>query len=320
MELEDRKQGMSAVKVEMDIEMLLRWAFRDELSKRAVSAAEGIWDRIQDNQHHGGIDRSHHGAGQRYAAIGLPDPDAERIERAVVALQELVIEWDKSIDFIAGDLGGLITINDVAPSTAPKRAPKVGWGAAGTRALKDMFGPGAEKLHQDRPRDVIMVAGIRTDVLVAMHAIKGSRPDWYEEQPKPKRMRAERSGNVKVVGECRGKDRYTVGSYCPLRYEPSPMTVVHSRADYAAWHRGLVVLSETLLLEKFVALPPKASPTPWFDSEEPEQLSRVLPVMPNGRNSVAAYGTLPLKPLRARTRAPLRRGLSEIQRDADLVG
>jgi hypothetical protein len=136
---------MSAAKVEMDIEMLLRWAYRDELSKRAVSAAEGIWDRIQDNQHHGGIDRTHHGAGQRYAHFGLPDPDAERIERAVTTLDEQIIDWPQSIDAIAGDLGGLITINDVAPSTAPKRVPRAGWGKAGDRALKGMFGPGAER-------------------------------------------------------------------------------------------------------------------------------------------------------------------------------
>lgn len=297
---------MSAAKVEMDIEMLLRWAYRDELSKRQVSAAEGIWDRIQDNQHHGGIDRSHHGAGQRYAHIGLPHPDAERIERGVAALQELIIEWDKSIDFIAGDLGGLITINDLAPSTAPKRVPKVGWGKAGERALKGIFGPGSEKLHQDRPRDVILVGGIRTDVLVASHAIKGTRPDWYEEQPMPKRMRAETSGNIKIVGECRGRDLYTLGSYCPLRYEPSPMTVVQSRADYAAWHLGLVVLSETLVLDSFEALPPKAVATPWLEREQPENSSRVIPVVPNGRNSVAAYGTLPLIPVRKKVPAPPR--------------
>ncbi|SFM00286.1 hypothetical protein SAMN03159423_4842 [Bradyrhizobium sp. NFR13] len=290
-------------KIEMDIEKLLHWAFRDELSKRAVSAAEGIWDRIQENQHHGGIDRSHHGAGQRYAQIGLPHPDAERIERAVTGLQMLVVEWDKCIDIIAGDLGGLITINDVAPSTAPKRVPKVGWGAAGNRALKGMFGPGAERLHQDRPRDVIMVAGIRTDVLVAMHAIKGTRPDWFEEQPQPKRVQAERGVNAKIIGECRGKDLYTVGSYCPLRYDPSPMTVVHSRADYAAWHRGLLVLSETLELEKFVALPPKAPATPWFE-DEVEERSRVL--RPSNLWP-ASHSILPLSPERERTRSPLRR-------------
>lgn len=298
---------MRAVKVEMDIEMLLRWAFRDELSKRAVSAAEGIWDRIQDNQHHGGIDRSHHGAGQRYAAIGLPDPDAERIERAVAALDEQIIDWKASMDAIAGDLGGIVSINDVTPSSAPKRVPRTGWGAAGDRALKGIFGAGAERAFQDKPRDVLMVAGIRTDVLVAMHAIRGSRPDWYEEQPQPKRVQAERGVNAKIVGECRGKDLYTVGSYCPLRYEPSPMSVVHSRADYAAWRQGLVVLSETLLLEKFIPLPPKAPATPWFDGGEREPMSRIIPVLPNGRNSVAAYGTLPLRPSRPRTQAPLRR-------------
>lgn len=299
---------MSAVKTEMDIELLLRWAFRDELPKKNISAAEGIWNRIEENQHHGGVDRGD-GAAQRYAHFGLPDPDAERIEKGVTALQELIIDWAASIDFIAGDLGGLITINDVAPSTAPKRVPHVGWGKAGDRALRGMFGAGAERLNRDRPRDVILVGGIRTDVLVASHAMRGTRPDWYEEQPQPKRMKSETGANAKIVGECRGKDLYTVGSFCPLRYEPTAMTVVQSRADYAAWHRGLVVLSETLLLEKFVALPPKAPSTPWFDGVEPEQVSRIIPVVPNGRNSVSAYGTLPLKPQRPRTRAPLRRAL-----------
>jgi hypothetical protein len=299
---------MSAVKTEMDIELLLRWAFRDELPKKNISAAEGIWNRIQENQHHGGVDRGDGGA-QRYAHFGLPDPDAERIEKAVAALEVLVIDWEESIDFIAGDLGGLVTINDVAPSTAPKKVPQVGWGKAGDRALRGMFGPGAERLYRDRPRDVILVGGIRTDVLVASHAMRATRPDWYEEQPQPKRMKSETGANAKIVGECRGKDLYTVGSFCPLRYEPTAMTVVQSRADYAAWHRGLVVLSETLMLEKFVPLPPKASMTPWFDGAEPEPVSRVIPVMPNGRNSVAAYGTLPLKPQRPRARPPLRRAL-----------
>lgn len=293
---------MRAVKVEMDIEMLLRWAFRDELSKRAISAAEGIWDRIQDNQHHGGIDRSHHGAGQRYAAIGLPDPDAERIERAVAALDEQIIDWKASMEAIAGDLGGLVSINDLAPSSAPKRVPRTGWGAAGDRALKGMFGAGAERAFQDKPRDVLMVAGIRTDVLVAMHAIRGSRPDWYEEQPQPKRVQAERGVNAKIIGECRGKDLYTLGSYCPLRYDPSPMTIVHSRADYSAWHRGLVTLSQTLQLEKFVALTPKASSMPWVD--EPKTDARVLP------GNIEQSTTLPLSPSRGRSRSPLRRARS----------
>src|ERR1700731_122091 len=98
-------------KVKMDIELLLRWAYVDELSKRQSSAAEGIWDKIQDSSNHGGID-SGRGAAQRYAHFGLPDPDAERIERAVSGLGETVIDWKQHFDAIAGDLAGLITIND----------------------------------------------------------------------------------------------------------------------------------------------------------------------------------------------------------------
>jgi hypothetical protein len=37
----------SIVKTKIDIETLLHWAYRDELSKRQTSSAEGIWNRIQ---------------------------------------------------------------------------------------------------------------------------------------------------------------------------------------------------------------------------------------------------------------------------------
>lgn len=292
------------MKTEIEIEKLLRWAYQDELSKRQLSAAEGIWDRIAENQHHGGVDRGH-GAAQRYAHFGLPDPDAELIERAVSALDDVVIDWQQSFDAIAGDLSGLVSVNDLTRWPDEPKAPKVGWGEAGTKALKAMFGKGAERPMHDRPRDVLLVSSIKTSALVTMHAIKGTRPDWWEEEPHPNKVIQERGTNAAIVGECRGKNLYSVGSYCPLSWEPSPLSVITSRADYAAWHQGLVCLSQTLNLTKFEVLPPTAPATPWI-GQAAETEARVVPVVPNGRNAVTDWGTLPLAPSRGRAGSPLR--------------
>jgi hypothetical protein len=292
-------------KIEMEIEGLLRWAYMDELSKRQCSAAEGIWDRIQENQHHGGIDRGH-GAAQRYAHFGLPDPDAELIERAVSTLADKVIDWNESFDVIASDLSGLVSINDLSPRNAGERSPRVGWGEAGTKALNAWYGQkGTQPLPvEDRPRDALLVGGIKTNVLVTVHAIKGTRPEWRDEMPVPSMMPAAKGPNAAIVGECKGRNIYSTGSYCPLRWSPSPLSIVTSRAEYAAWHQGLVILSQTLQLAKFIALPPKAPATPWVDDNEVDP--RVIPVMPTGRNSVKAWGTLPLSPSRGRTAPPKR--------------
>lgn len=292
-------------RTEIDIETLLLWAFRDELSKQQTSATEGLWDHIAELGQRGGveIDRGPGGA-QRYAYIGLPDPDALLIEKAVAGLEDMVIDWPKSFDAIAGDLAGLITVNDMARRESPPRKPKAGWGPAGAKALNAWFGDGAAKPVRDRPRDVLMVAGLRTAALVTMHAVKGTRPDWVEETPKPCAVPALKGTNAMIDGECRGRNLYSAGSNCPLRWEPSPLSIVSSRAEYVAWHHGLTLLAQTLQTEKFNPLPPKASQTPWLESLEPEQAVRS--VMPTPSNRVAGWGTLPLKPPRGRKGPPLR--------------
>jgi hypothetical protein len=297
---------MNKQKTGVDIERLLQWAYIDELSKRQSSAAEGIWDHIQDYANHGGIDKGQ-GAAQRYAHFGLPDPDAERIESAVSALGETLIDWDQHFETIAGELTGLIAINDLSPrAIEQRRPPKADWGGAGDRALQAFFGKGGNIPSHDRPRDVIMVGGIKTAVLVTMHAIKGTRPDCHVEDSRPEMVPAARGTGAAIVGECRGKNLYTTGAHCPLTWSPSPLSVVTSRADYFAWHQGLVQLSETLSLEKFVALPPKASPAPWLGAGESEEVSRIIPVMPTGRNNVGAWGVLPLTPQRPKAGPPAR--------------
>jgi hypothetical protein len=300
------------MKTEMEIEALLIWAYRDELSKRQTSSAEGIWDRIlEEGQRGGGIDRDPgHGAAQRYAHFGLPDPDAERIEKAVGGLEDTVIDWKQSFTAIAGELAGLISINDIAPRSKPPKAPKSSWSAAGTKAIKAWWGEkGAAPLHS-RPRDVLMVGSMRTGALVTMHAVKGSRPQWMEESPRPFPIPASRGSNPEVVGDCRGKNLYTIGSYCPLRWDPSPLSIVMSRAEYVAWHYGLAKLAEILELEKFTVLPPKAPRLPWLDGAAPPR--RVI------RTPSKSMKTLPLGPLRDRAGPPRRHPKAGPVRSVDL--
>jgi hypothetical protein len=293
-------------KINMDVEALVRWAYVDELSKRQSSAAEGIWDHILDYSNHGGVD-SGRGAAQRYAHFGLPDADAERVEKAISALNDTVIDWARHFDELAGDLAGLITINDLSPRR-DGRPPKGGWGKRGARAINAFFGQkGEDQVAHDRPRDVLMVGGINTKALLTMHAIKGTRPDWRDEQPTAERTYVPAAGGLKakIIGECRGKNLYTAGSYCPLVWSPSPLEIVAGRRDYFAWYHGLTVLSETLELERFEALPPKAPRLPWFDASE--DISRIIPVMPTFANDVRKWGKLPLSPQRERAGPPRRR-------------
>jgi len=296
------------MKTEIDIETLLHWAYRDELSKRQTSSAEGIWDRIMEDGQRGGIDPGH-GAAQRYSHFGLPDPDAELIEKAVGALEDTVIDWPKSFNAIAGELSGLIAVNEMVRSESQQqqRNTKVSWGAAGTKAMKAWWGPEGAKPLRNRPRDVLMVGGLRTAALVTMHAIKGSQPDWNEEPPTPRPTPAVRGPNAMVFGECKGRNLYSLGAHCPLQWSPSPLTIVSSRAEYVAWHIGLTKLAETLILAKFISLPPKASMTPWNDPVvirgEPIQ------IRPEIKLSV-----LPLGPDRGRKVPPVRaRRASEVR-------
>lgn len=290
------------MKTQIDVETLLHWAYRDELSKRQLSSAEGIWDRIQEDGQRGGVDKGH-GAAQRYSHFGLPDPDAELIEKAVSALEDLVIDWPKSFDTIAAELSGLISINQIAKRESPRRTAKAGWGDAGAKAVKAYWGEAPRPAH-DRPRDVLMVGGLKTAALVTMHAIQGTRPDWQEEPPTPSMVQALKGPNAKVEGECRGRNLYSAGSYCPLQWSPSPLSIVSSRAEYVAWHDGLVRLAETLQLAKFTPLPPKASRTPWLEGQETDK--SIKQVQPAPGNSVSLWGTLPLAPARGRMGPSLR--------------
>jgi len=276
------------MKEQVEIERLLRWAYRDELSKRTSSSAEGIWERIAENGMRGGVDRGQ-SAAQRYPHFGLPHPDAERIEKAVAVVPDLVIDWDAEAEPIMGDL---IALADPRSPGARKPRQPVGLPTSqSTRVTTARWRSGRVTAVMDPPRDVILVQALRTAAIVVMHASMGTRPDWREVMPRPEPVPADRGPNVKIVGECRGKWLYTAGSYCPLTWAPSPIAIASARADYLAWWRGLARLALVLRLDDFEPLPPTAPEMPWRDPEAPAPPIHAPLIVPVMR-------PLPLKPQR----------------------
>lgn len=288
----------------IEIEALLIWTFRDELSKRQTSAAEGLWDHIRDDGQAGtGIDHGQSSA-QRYAFVGLPDPDAIRVEKAVGALEDMAIDWRKSFEAIAGDIAGLVSLGDVTGRKLRPRTPKGGFGMAGRKALKAWFGPDDVEPDRARQRSEPSIGALRTAALVTMHSVRGTRPDWIEDSPRPLAVPALRGTNAMIRGTCHGRNLYSLGSCCPLEWSPAPMSILWSRAEYVAWHHGLTELARTVETDKFTVMPPRALQTPWLGNAGP--IAGLKPVMPAPGNQVRAWGTLPLTPHRDRKGPPLR--------------
>lgn len=273
----------------VDIEKLLVWAFVYELPKRKISSAEGIWDRLSQYGSLGGINPDPgHGDAQRYPHFGLPHPDAERIEKAVAALQPIAIDWDEYADFLLWDLASLVSINELKP---PIPAPI--WMSARVKPSEDGRGVSASP---HKSRDMLLVHTVNVEMLVYSHAVKGTRPNgWRANDMHAVPTAAERGPLAKIIGICKGKNSYSSGSYCPLRWEPSPIKIVMARANYLAWHIALSQLALDLDLEEHIALQPNVSPTPWIFSGElqakvfywPPIRSRPLPLKPTRKRAMA---------------------------------
>ncbi len=239
---------------QVEIEALLRWAYRDELSKRFTSSAEGIWDNIRDIGTLGGtVPDMGAGTAQRYD-VGLPDRDAIRIEEAVSRLPDQAIDWHTEAETILGVLTPLLEVKTNPRPPLPQRgASQASWRTKRGHLMEVMVDP---------PRQVILVRSLRTSALVTMHAVMGTRPDWRSEPPQPVPVPAAHGPNPAIVGECRGRNWYSTGTYCPLKWWPSPITIAEARADYLAWWRGLNMLLG-VQLERFTPTPPAAVEMPW---------------------------------------------------------
>lgn len=99
--------------------------------------------------------------------------------------------------------------------------------------------------------------------LVEVHARTGVPPDWRRLPPRAKPI-IERNGKPRVKGKRYGKDRYSEGAECPLRWVDLA-EIARSRAEYAVWRGSLDQLVKSLngKLKDHIASPPAALPAPW---------------------------------------------------------
>jgi hypothetical protein len=72
-----------------------------------------------------------------------------------------------------------------------------------------------------------------TKAWVTQFASMGSRPAW-DLGPMACHPAIGTKGQIAIVGECRGKGKYTSGSYCPLAWEPTPYEIAEARGLYFA--------------------------------------------------------------------------------------
>lgn len=244
------------VKVSRSVEDLLAWAYSEELPKAPPSSSHRNWHAIGEYGSHGGIDIGG-GSAVRYTHYEDPHPDARRIETAVNLLPDVVIDWRRDFDLIAHELAPLVSINDLVGkpiSSSPGNTAKAG------------YYDSPEDVPSPPKRDVILVNTIHTEVLIYTHAVQGTRPgQWRANDMQAVPTPAERGPLAKIIGICKGKNSYSSGSFCPLRWMPSPIKVVLARANYLTWHRALVTLAESLELTEHLATIPTAPATPWID-------------------------------------------------------
>ncbi len=250
------------------IEKLLHWTYIDELPKRKLSSAEGIWDGIAEYGQRGGIDVGH-GAAQRYPHFGLPHKDALIIEKAVAALPSVVIDWAKDYEALAADLAPLVSVNDLDGRIKRLQEDEMGFPIIeevrfeNTRISRPK--EGGLRSHP-APRDVLLVNTIDVETLVFTHACKGDRPSrWRVTEMRAVPTLAERGPHAKIIGRRTGRNYYEAGSHCPLRWSPSPIAIVLARANYVAWYRALAQLARSLQLTEHLALPPSMAEFPWLD-------------------------------------------------------
>jgi hypothetical protein len=239
---------MGSGKVALDIERLLQWAYREELPKgyregHGARAYSGPIFRMAAL----GVEVDESREPGFPLALGPPHPAALTIENVVDGLEDMRLDWRAARTLILGELAPYVTDNH----------PR----------LSHVF--------------------FEVGSLIALHARMGNRPVW---DLGPVRLtRINNKGNNKPVvqyladdgalidGRTNGR-HYGPMARCPLQLEPAGAEIAFARAEYIAWHAGLMKVHHIIRawnLPDYASLPPRARPEPWITGEEPK--SRVLP-------------------------------------------
>jgi hypothetical protein len=239
----------------LNVERVLSWAV-EELAKRAPSALA-----LQALQANAGVPAGYFqgrtspmgypsaspgfggvggGAISARAPVGLPHPDAKRVEAAIARLAG----WSPGFSIHGLDDGmrgaGLDCVGAMRKALTAARALILHHATLGTRP----------KYKPER---------------FAVQAVTGPNG-------KPVVVRKEHGAEIASPPERAG--RYTPGTYCKIVILPPAEAVLRERADYAAWRLALDHLSETLQLETIVVTPSLAARRPWLG--ERDQDPRVL--------------------------------------------
>lgn len=287
------------MKRRMDIEALVRWAYRDELPKVAAGTAsfapvmKPAWDCIAKLGTLGTVIQEN-----RYGVVALPcasdEPhtDALAVADAVARLDALVFDipdgWAPLSDM--GDLGAL-------------GASAV---AQGLASLTTTDETGATRLRRPLSR------------LVIRQAVLGVAPEWRSEVPEVREVRRfgrpawfrrvvmEGEGafgpvthEVEVDGYDSKRGRPYADAFRKFYLDPDMVPVVTARAERELWQGALCILAEDLAQVRLVAhevLPPSSPARPWevAEVEGPRILPSLLSPVPivratrRKKNAVAA--------------------------------
>ncbi len=236
------------MKKRVPIDLLLQWAYRDELMKNPHLLPEyalknvygNLPEKVRIKSCFGSllkfgkygciIEEGHRGDSPWLPEIhGAPHMDALKLDAAVIALDIWSINWEESKEYL--HCFGLMAEDTYA-------------------------------LVHNRPR---------VGSLIAVHASLRNTPDNGAEIPKPKWVVSGKR-NILVIPP-KGRREYPDTAHCPLVYEPRPDRVALERLHYAAWHSALSWLADELhdKLDDHIPLSPASPARPWLSEKKTEK-------------------------------------------------
>jgi len=254
-------------KQEIDIEKLLRWAYRDELPKGYRDGRSGVIAAISPMFRFanlgGPVDNWSREPGFPVAMGVEPHEDAKEVHAAAISLDDATIRWPGAA-VLLGDLAQFVT---------------------------------------DEELSIVRSMRAHAAGLVTLHARMGNRPIWQVDYTIARVVGRDRKSPLR---KGRGR-RHAKNTQGVLRIDPMASEILSARFDYFVWHSALCELARDLDLKDHAPVPPAAPQAPWFNDTEPRVFSDVTDMdaraLASGR--VYAVPKLPLKPARPLTLQPL---------------
>ena len=245
----------------LDIEDVLRWAFREELPKRRndedgsprayrsvcpMFAMAALGGRVENFSREPGFP----------LAMGEAHPDALIVEAAVLNLSRFA---DHRFE---GPLGLL----DSLPQDLDEHTAMAGAMSQIVELVRIKARLGARPTIAASPIPAAIVGKNGKPLVMVLRT----------------EMRADDSGTLRphlVEQACgaEGKDRYPRGAYCPIHLD-DPKTILIERAQYAAYWAALDLLAHELKgkLASIGVLPPAAAQKPWTGEEDAAKPKRIF--------------------------------------------